>query len=57
MKPPPRNLGSPPEKMDNQMVRHLIDALNEATNAIPGWDEYEKTGFANKIWDGKLKLS
>lgn len=57
MKPPPRNLGLPPEKMDNQMVRHLINALNEATNAIPGWDEYEQTGFAKQLWDGKLKQS
>ena len=33
-------------------VRHLIHAINEATAAIPGWDEYEKTGVATQWWDG-----
>ena len=35
-------------------VRHLIRALNEATDAIPGWDEYAKTGKATQLWDGSL---
>ena len=35
-------------------VRHLIKALNEATDAIPGWDDYAKTGKAMKLWDGIL---
>ncbi|KAL4519320.1 hypothetical protein Ndes2526A_g00413 [Nannochloris sp. 'desiccata'] len=54
-KPPPRNLGEPPEKMGNELVRHLIHAINEATNAIPGWDEYVKTGVAKEIWDGVIR--
>ena len=35
-------------------VRHLISALNEATDAIPGWDEYAKSGRAGKLWDGAV---
>ena len=27
--------------------------LNEATEMIPGWDEYQKTGVAKHFWDGK----
>ncbi len=38
----------------NVQVRHLIKALNEATEAIPGWDDYAKTGRAVKLWDGVL---
>jgi hypothetical protein len=34
--PPPRNLGEPPEGMKNELVRHLIHAINEATAKIPG---------------------
>ena len=34
--PPPRNLGEPPPGMKNELVRHLIHAINEASNAIPG---------------------
>ncbi|KAI3431793.1 hypothetical protein D9Q98_010546 [Chlorella vulgaris] len=51
-RPPPRNLGEPPEGMKNELVRHLIHAINEATSVIPGWDEYEKTGVATQLWDG-----
>lgn len=51
-RPPPRHLGEPPKGMQNQLVRHLIHAINEATDAIPGWDEYEKTGVADELWDG-----
>lgn len=54
-KPLPRNLGPPPKGMQNGLVRHLIDAFNEATNAIPDWDIYEKTGKVTKLWDGVLK--
>lgn len=53
-KPPPRNLGAPPDGMKNELVRHLINALNEATNHIPGWDEYSTSGRATQFWDGKL---
>lgn len=35
-KPPPRNLGEPPEGMKNELVRQLIHAINEATSKIPG---------------------
>jgi hypothetical protein len=31
VKPPPRRLGDPPEKMQNDMVRALISHINEAT--------------------------
>lgn len=54
-KPLPRNLGPPPKGMTNDLVRHLINAFNEATDAIPGWDEYEKTGTATKLWNGVIK--
>ena len=54
-KPLPRNLGPPPEGMQNDLVRHLIKAFNEATDAIPDWDSYEKTGRAKVLWDGVVK--
>ncbi len=41
--PPPRNLEAPPAYVHNQLVRTIIAMLNEATNAIPCWDEYFKT--------------
>lgn len=53
-KPPPRKLGAPPPGMKNELVRHLINALNEATDHIPGWDEYSATGKAAQIWDGNV---
>lgn len=53
-KPPPRNLGEPPTGMKNELVRHLIHAINEATSKIPGWDDYERTGVATQLWDGVL---
>ena len=34
-------------------VRHLIHAINDASAAIPGWDEYARTGVATEFWDGK----
>ncbi|KDD75345.1 hypothetical protein H632_c731p1 [Helicosporidium sp. ATCC 50920] len=52
--PPPRNLGEPPAGMKNELVRHLIHAINEASAAIPGWDQYAKTGKAEQLWDGKV---
>lgn len=42
--PPPRKLGQPPAGMKNDLVRFLINAINEATDALPCWDEYVKTG-------------
>eukprot|EP00892_Ulva_mutabilis_P011770 jgi/Ulvmu1/8966/UM005_0057.1 len=48
-KPPPRNLADPPAGMENDLVRFLIKAINEATDAIPGWDEYSKTGMATEF--------
>jgi hydroxyproline O-arabinosyltransferase len=50
--PPPRNLQEPPPGMANELVRHLIHSINEASAAIPGWDEYAKTGKAKELWDG-----
>ena len=41
-------------KLFGLQVRHLINALNEATNHLPGWDEYSATGRATQLWDGKL---
>ena len=35
-------------------VQHLINALNEATNHIPGWDSYSASGKATDLWDGSL---
>ena len=48
-KPPPRNLPPPPLGMKNDLVRALIKAINEASNAIPGWDEYAETGTATQF--------
>lgn len=48
-KPPPRNLAHPPAGMKNDLVRFLIKAINEATDNIPGWDEYSKTGLATQF--------
>lgn len=55
MKPPPRDLGQPPDGMKNQLVRHLINALNEASSHIPGWDDYSDSGRASQLWDGQLQ--
>ena len=35
------------------MVRKLIDAINEATDTIPGWDDYITAHTARQLWDGK----
>jgi len=48
-RPPPRHLGAPPAGMKNDLVRFLIRAINEASDAIPGWDEYSATGVAQKL--------
>ncbi|KAL6775906.1 HPAT1 [Auxenochlorella protothecoides x Auxenochlorella symbiontica] len=53
LRPPPRNLGEPPEGMKNDLVRHLIHAINEASSIIPDWDDYSATGVAKQFWDGK----
>ena len=52
--PPPRKLGLPPAACPNELVRRLIEAINEATEAIPDWDGYAATGRATKLWDGKV---
>lgn len=43
-KAPPRNLQPPPPRAKHEMVRKLIAAINTATENIPCWDEYVKTG-------------
>jgi len=43
-KPPPRHLGAPPKGVKNDMVRKLIDSINEATANIECWDQYYTTG-------------
>lgn len=52
-RPPPRHLSLPPRGMTNKLVRKLIDAINEASDAIPGWDDYHSTGVAKLLWDGE----
>jgi hypothetical protein len=52
-RPPPRHLGDPPKGMTNELVRHLINAINEATANIPCWDEYVETG---KVGAGGAQL-
>lgn len=44
VKPPPRHLGEPPKAMKNDLVRALINSINEATDALPCWDKYAETG-------------
>jgi hypothetical protein len=34
----------PPANMKNDLVRWLIKAFNEATDAIPCWDQYVSSG-------------
>lgn len=55
--PPPRRLAPPPASCTNALVRALVDIINEATDAIPGWDEYAKTGYADpeQLWDGVVR--
>jgi len=36
-------------------VRRLISVINEATNAIPDWDNYAKSGIARQLWDGLVR--
>ncbi|KXZ44208.1 hypothetical protein GPECTOR_71g569 [Gonium pectorale] len=43
-RPPPRHLGDPPKNMHNDLVRALINSINEATAALPCWDQYAETG-------------
>lgn len=43
-KPVPRHLGDPPKGMKNDLVRALINSINEATANIPCWDLYAETG-------------
>jgi hypothetical protein len=46
--PPARTSVQPPPKdMKNELVRTLMEAFDEATAAIPCWDEYTKTGVAS----------
>eukprot|EP00198_Chlamydomonas_reinhardtii_P000268 XP_001689603.1 predicted protein [Chlamydomonas reinhardtii] len=45
-RPPPRHLGEPPKNMKNDLVRALINSINEASAALPCWDQYAETGKA-----------
>ena len=40
-------------KLPCVQVRHLIQAINEASSVIPGWDEYHASGTATQFWDGQ----
>ena len=42
-----------PAETKNDLVRKLIDAINEATDTIPGWDDYISAHTAKQLWDGK----
>ncbi|EIE23811.1 hypothetical protein COCSUDRAFT_47447 [Coccomyxa subellipsoidea C-169] len=53
--PPPRHLDAPPDLVSNELVRKLIDVINEATSAIPGWDDYAATGVAKQLWNGNFR--
>lgn len=48
-RPPPRDLPLPPSGMQNDLVRFLINAINEASDAIPGWDQYADTSVAQQF--------
>jgi len=37
---PPKVIPPPPEGMDNELVRVLVDAVNEAAAALPNWGEW-----------------
>eukprot|EP00798_Chlamydomonas_sp_ICE-L_P000483 gene483-1889_t len=39
----PRNVAQPPPGVNNPMVRAMIRYFNEATDAIPCWDDYVST--------------
>jgi len=51
---PPRGLAAPPAAVAvaAPAVAALVAAINEATAAIPGWDEYVATGVAGEVWGG-----
>ena len=36
---PEKNLTRPPAGMDNELVRFLVDAVNEASASLPHWDD------------------
>jgi hypothetical protein len=42
-----------PAETKNDLVRKLIDAINEATDTIPGWNDYINTHVAKQLWDGR----
>ncbi|KAG2433123.1 hypothetical protein HYH02_012825 [Chlamydomonas schloesseri] len=48
VKPPPRNLAMPPEVVHNNLVRLIVGMINEATDALPCWDDYVATSKVNK---------
>ena len=49
--PPPRHLEPPPKNATNLMVRTLIASINTATENIPCWDEFAKTGVRPRTCD------
>lgn len=56
-RPPPRGLPPPPPAVAAAAPSavELIEAINEATAAIPGWDAYAESGVAEAWWDGKVQ--
>ncbi|KAG2501810.1 hypothetical protein HYH03_000310 [Edaphochlamys debaryana] len=56
-RPPPRHLGDPPKNMHNDLVRALINSINEATAALPCWDSYAESGKADYTCDEMKSLT
>jgi hypothetical protein len=54
--PPPRGIPAPPPAVAaaSPAAAELIAMINEATDAIPGWDAYAESGVAGEVWDGRL---
>lgn len=51
-KPIPRNLQPPPKGCKNELTIRLIQSFNEATDAIPCWDEYVTSRIVHIKDDG-----
>lgn len=42
--PPPRNLPPPQKNIQSELIKDLINMINQATSNIPCWDKYAKSG-------------
>ena len=51
--PPPRNLALPPPSFRDGAARAVVEMINAATAALPGWDAYAASGGESvEAWDG-----